>query len=164
MKARIVQPERTYIARQRLREHVPAATNRRGSPLLANGLPNTFPWQRIKHSYTWTVGDSDLYSVLLEVSSAQLSSFGSWFFVRHSSQWKRETRSPVRNGARLRQSLIWAVIIGCNCNRSANKSNQTIQNPLLFVTEPRTRDNISNAYQRFCVLVFIYADMNLLHR
>jgi hypothetical protein len=32
---------------------------------------------------------------------------------------------------------LWAVIIGCNCNRSANKSNHQIQNLLLFVTQSR---------------------------
>jgi hypothetical protein len=29
-----------------------------------------------------------------------------------------------------------------NCDRSANKSNHSIQNPLLFVTESRTRDRM----------------------
>jgi hypothetical protein len=35
---------------------------------------------------------------------------------------------------------LWAVMIGCNCNRSASKSNYPIQSPLLFFTEPRTHD------------------------
>jgi hypothetical protein len=34
------------------------------------------------------------------------------------------------------------VVIKCNCTSSTNKSNHPIQNPLLFVTERRTRDNI----------------------
>jgi hypothetical protein len=38
---------------------------------------------------------------------------------------------------------LWAVIIGYNCNTSTNKSNHPIKNALLFVTEPRTRDNIN---------------------
>jgi hypothetical protein len=33
-------------------------------------------------------------------------------------------------------------MIDYNCNRSANESNHPIQNPLLLVTEPRTRDSI----------------------
>jgi hypothetical protein len=39
---------------------------------------------------------------------------------------------------------LWAVVIviKSTCNRTANKSNQPIQNPLLLVTEPRTRDNM----------------------
>jgi hypothetical protein len=41
---------------------------------------------------------------------------------------------------------LWAVTIDCNSNRSTNKSNHPIQNPLLFVTEPRTRDNIIDNY------------------
>jgi hypothetical protein len=30
---------------------------------------------------------------------------------------------------------LWAVIINCNCNRSATKSNHLINNPLVFVTQ-----------------------------
>jgi hypothetical protein len=52
------------------------------------------------------------------------SSFG----IRRSG--RGDTRGPVRNGASLRQPLV-----GCNCNRSANKSNHPIQNPLLLVTQ-----------------------------
>jgi hypothetical protein len=49
-------------------------------------------------------------------------------------QWGRE---------RVRDShWWWAVIIGCNCNLSDNKSKHPIQNPLLFVTETRTHDSI----------------------
>jgi hypothetical protein len=33
------------------------------------------------------------------------------------------------------------IVTQCNSNSSTNKSNHTIQNPLLFVTEPRTSDN-----------------------
>jgi hypothetical protein len=43
----------------------------------------------------------------------------------------------------------WAVIIGCNCNSNVNKSNHPIQNPLLLVTEPRTRE-ISCVYVFAC--------------
>jgi hypothetical protein len=52
-------------------KHVPAETNRRGSPLEANGSPNTFPWQWIKQSNARTIGDGDLYSVRLEAGSVQ---------------------------------------------------------------------------------------------
>jgi hypothetical protein len=39
----------------------------------------------------------------------------------------------------------WSVAIDCAYKwlQGANNSNQPIQNPLLFVTEPRTRDNIN---------------------
>jgi hypothetical protein len=44
---------------------------------------------------------------------------------------------------RLRAAVIVIVIVTeCNCNSSANKSNHPIQNPLLFDTEPRTRDSM----------------------
>jgi hypothetical protein len=33
------------------------------------------------------------------------------------------------------------IVIKSNCKRSANKSSHQIQNPLLIVTEPQTRDN-----------------------
>jgi hypothetical protein len=75
-----------------------------GPPLLGNGSVSTFPRQRIE-SNTRTGGDGDLYSIRLEVSSVQLSSFGkdSSFVIRHSG--REDTRNPVRNGASLRQSL-----------------------------------------------------------
>jgi hypothetical protein len=38
-KVGIVEPERKSISGQRFGEHVPAATNSRNNPLLANGLP-----------------------------------------------------------------------------------------------------------------------------
>jgi hypothetical protein len=52
------------------------------------------------------VRDGDLYSVLLEVSSVQESSVASdsLLVIRHSG--REDTRSPVRNGVSLRQSLI----------------------------------------------------------
>jgi hypothetical protein len=56
--------------------------------------------------------------------------------VSHSG--REYTRSPVRNGASLRQSLF---VSGYNCNRSANKSNHRTQNPLFKSRKPRTRDN-----------------------
>jgi hypothetical protein len=57
-----------------------------------------------------------------------------WFVnqnqVSHSR--REDTRSPVRNGASLKQSLF----VRCyNCNRSAKYSNYPIQNPLLLVTQ-----------------------------
>jgi hypothetical protein len=47
LKAGIVKPERKSIGSQRLAKHVPAATNRRWSPLLANDSISTFPWQQM---------------------------------------------------------------------------------------------------------------------
>jgi hypothetical protein len=47
---------------------------------------------------------------------------------------------------------LWAVIIDCNCNISASKPNLPIQNPLLLVTELRTRENkklLKNQYKKF---------------
>jgi hypothetical protein len=40
------------------------------------------------------------------------------------------------------------IIIKSNFNRNANKSNHPFQNPLLFVTEPRTSDNIKIIFTR----------------
>jgi hypothetical protein len=78
------------------------------------------------------------YSICLEVSSVKKSSVAgdSSFVIRHSG--REDTRSPVRNGASLRQSLIVSCN-GCKCNRSARKSSHQIQNPLLLVTQnPQT--------------------------
>jgi hypothetical protein len=36
------------------------------------------------------------------------------------------------------------IVTACNCNSSANKCHRPIQNPLLFVTEPRTRDSVKS--------------------
>jgi hypothetical protein len=38
--------------------------------------------------------------------------------------------------------LLWAIVIKSDCKRSANKSNHPIQNQLLLVTEPRSRDSV----------------------
>jgi hypothetical protein len=74
------------IARQRFSKNVPAATNRR--------------------SNTRTVRGGGLCSVRLEVIKEEFSSVAcdSSFVFGHSG--REDTRSPVRNGAGLRQSLI----------------------------------------------------------
>jgi hypothetical protein len=105
------------IVRQRLAKHI-------------------FPWQRTKLSNTRTLGGGDLYSVRLKVSSVQASSFDSQSFgIRKRVQcsnmdngsWRRDrlvnqnqvshteekTLVVQQNGASLRQSSIWAVIIDC---------------------------------------------------
>jgi hypothetical protein len=123
--------------------------NQSGSPLLGNGSIKTFPWQRKKQNNRGTVRHGDLYSVRLKVSSVRrVQSFGirqgvQWFshssFVKQSPfmmKWlirnqnqvshggREDTRSPVRIGARLRQSLIViCYTIDYNCNRSAYKYN-----------------------------------------
>jgi hypothetical protein len=111
LKAGIVKPERKSIASQRLAKHVPAATNKHGIwTLVGNGSVSTFALQRIstkkKQNNRGTVRHGDLYSVRLEVSSVQESSVArdSSFAIRHSR--REDTRSPVRNGASLRQPLI----------------------------------------------------------
>jgi hypothetical protein len=50
-------------------------------------------------------------------------------------------------GQILQSYWLWAVIIGCNFTRSANKSNHLTKNPLLFITEPRIRDNMADIYR-----------------
>jgi hypothetical protein len=35
---------------------------------------------------------------------------------------------------------LWPVVIGCNCKKGVNKFSHRIQNSLLLVTEPLTRD------------------------
>jgi hypothetical protein len=61
---------------------------------------------------------------------------------------------------------LWAVIIDRNWNRSVNKSNQPIQNPLLLVTEPRTRVKIIKPCNLIsCVEFVAHADACMyLHR
>jgi hypothetical protein len=39
-------------------------------------------------------------------------------------------------------TALYLIVNKRDSNRSVNKSNHPIQNPLLLVTEPRTRDNI----------------------
>jgi hypothetical protein len=58
---------------------------------------------------------------------------------------RESTRSPVKNGANFIDSRwLWAVMVVTkyDCNKSANKSNHPIQNPLLLVTERWTLDSI----------------------
>jgi hypothetical protein len=87
--------------------HVSAATKSRNSSLLVNGSPKinfVVTDERVnKRGFIW---DGDLYSLHLEVSSVQEISVGrdSPFGIRHSG--REDTRSPVRNGASLKQPLI----------------------------------------------------------
>jgi hypothetical protein len=53
-------------------------------------------------------------------------------------------------GLVLESNWLWAVIIYCNCNRSANKSNHLVQKPLLFVTQPLIRDSIYDIWKEVC--------------
>jgi hypothetical protein len=52
---------------------------------------------------------------------------------------KEDTRSPVRMERVFGSHWLWAVLI---VREGVSKSNHPIQNPLLSVTEPRTRDSI----------------------
>jgi hypothetical protein len=70
-----------------------------------------------------------------------------FFVIRHTG--RENTRSPLRNGAGLKQTLIVSCYtVDCNYNRSANKSNHPIQTPLLLVTQPLIRDNIINSIEQ----------------
>jgi hypothetical protein len=42
--------------------------------------------------------------------------------------------------------LLQLILIKGNCKEGGNKSNNPMQSPLLFVTEPQTRDNILNSF------------------
>jgi hypothetical protein len=46
--------------------------------------------------------------------------------------------------------LLYLIVIKSGYNNSANKSNQPIQNPLLLVTEPRTRGNTMPNVSQAC--------------
>jgi hypothetical protein len=90
-----------------------------------------------------TVGRSSVLSCgVLTSEQRKLKKWSTRKSETRQSRQKRHTRGPVRNGASLRRPLLWAVVIDCNCNRSANKSNHSIHNPLLLDTEPLIRDNI----------------------
>jgi hypothetical protein len=135
-------------------------------PIASQRLPkHRFPWQRIKQTHTRTFGRTDLSTdvgrnirLRLRISSIIYSLENSVFScgaltseqrelknlpTRKSepsqSRRREDTRSSVRNGASLRQSLI---VTCCNFKRCANKSNHTVQNSLLLVTEALTRDRI----------------------
>jgi hypothetical protein len=64
------------IARQRL-GGTPSRSNEQTRKFIASQLlaKHTFQWQRIKQSNTQTAGDSELYSVRLEVSSVSSAQF-----------------------------------------------------------------------------------------
>jgi hypothetical protein len=59
------------IVRQRFDNMLPPSEQARKSIVSQLLAKHTFPWQRIKQSNTRAVGNCDLYSVLLEVSSVQ---------------------------------------------------------------------------------------------
>jgi hypothetical protein len=99
------------------------------------------------------------------------SVYSKWTALRHSAlvicKWpiykselshsgREDTHSPVRNGASLEQSL-WVVIIDFNFNRSANRYNHPIQNPLLFATgTPDTwYFGVRSDYDRKYVAIYI---------
>jgi hypothetical protein len=70
---------------------------------------------------------------------------GSCTFPRQTHSWRAVMEhleavisiqfygSFVQTGV-VQELNVWAVVIDCNCTRSANKSNHQIQNPLLLVT------------------------------
>jgi hypothetical protein len=146
-------------ARQRLGKHVPEITlpttegrlkagvwSQNKRPLLGNGLL-THVCHRINtlsrhntymNNSSGTLEGRDFYLVLLKLQKGGLIRTGEQLVSR------RQGLERV-----LDSHWLWAVIvivIKHNCNRSANKSNHPTQNPLLLVTEPRTRDNIFTIY------------------
>jgi hypothetical protein len=58
------------------------------------------------------------------------------------------------------------MVIESNCNKSANKSNHPIQNPLLLVTDLWTRDNIfitNSVFGPGCYSFIGWGDMDWIH-
>jgi hypothetical protein len=129
-----------------------------GRFLQINSVQGAFPWQEISNRYfpwlplDYTSSHAEMNSWFVREFRRQ---FSSWVFScggltsgqRKLKKWptckweprREDTRGQVKHGASLTQSLL---VSSCDCNRSTNKCNHRIQNPLLLVTEPRTHDNI----------------------
>jgi hypothetical protein len=70
------------------------------------------------------------------------------FDIQCSQRFFREIR---QTDVIKKEFNVWALIIGSNCNLSANKSNNHIQNPLLLVTLTRNTTQIhTKCFKTIC--------------
>jgi hypothetical protein len=140
------------IARQRLGKHNPEVTlSTIGHPLQGNERINTHSWHviyvfrgvRAEELQEGTEGSTTGSVVELERERSESSAgkdegFG-WILIVSSCNW------------------LWLRVI---VQEGVSKSNHPIQNPLLLVTEPRTRDSMKPAfifyyYLHHCVLLLL---------